>query len=134
MRCALTGKLKFGFFMMGKRLRTAYFPAKVFSYSRCISATSRKRIEQLLHQSLEPTLSVYKVRIRPFIYELLVLTLLRTRSSGIPTAFVYILYQLLSPLHISVSAYRILISTFTHTKSFGSVMCVNCLRTSSSTY
>ena len=35
------------------------FPTYIgFSYYQCISATFRKRIEQLLHQSLEPTLSV----------------------------------------------------------------------------
>ena len=52
--CALTGNLNLAFL----RLRIANFSYIDFPYYRCISATFRKRIEQPLHQSLEPALSV----------------------------------------------------------------------------
>ena len=55
--CALTGNLNsvFSPWECGLELRVSYIG---FSYYQCISATSRKRIEQLLPQSLEPTLPV----------------------------------------------------------------------------
>ena len=64
---------EFGVFMMGKQLRIAYFSHIGFSYCRCISATFRKRIEQLslpesrtyafnTHPHLHPTFTSSKTR------------------------------------------------------------------------
>ncbi len=51
-------EIEIRFFHNGKAAQNCIFSYIDFSYYQCISATFRKRIEQLLHQSLEPTLLV----------------------------------------------------------------------------
>ena len=46
---------------VGKVALNCMFSYIGFSYYRCTSATFRKRIEQLLPQSLEPILSVFSI-------------------------------------------------------------------------
>ena len=52
-------EIEIRFFHDGKAAPNCLFSYMCFSYYRCIPISFRKRIEQLLHQSLEPTLSVY---------------------------------------------------------------------------
>ena len=50
-------EFEFGVFAMGKWLRIACFPTSVFLIINVFPLLLEKRIEQLLHQSFEPTLS-----------------------------------------------------------------------------